>query len=177
MRTQVFVAVILLTVVACAPFSQEMMREVQKDVAFTDVLAAPDAFTGQSVIWGGVIIETVARADDTLVIVRQANLDFQKQPMNTDTSSGRFMIRYSGFLDPAIYTGDREVTVIGRVAGKEERPVGDFRYTYPVIESREIRLWGKRKPKSPYYYDPWYWGPYPYHPWHYRPWYRNPYWW
>ncbi len=176
MKARIFIAVIFLTVVACTPFSQEMMQEVQKDVAFTDVLAAPDAFIGQTVIWGGVIIETIARPDDTLVIVRQTSLGFQKQPMNPNISLGRFIIRYSGFLDPVIYTGDREVTVIGRVAGKEERPIGDFRYAYPVVESREIRLWGKRRPGSSYY-DPWYWGPYPYHPWYFRPWYRNPYWW
>jgi outer membrane lipoprotein len=143
------------------------MQEVKKDVPFTDVIKAPDAFKGITVAWGGVVIETVVQADDTLVIVRQTDLDFQKRPINLDTSAGRFIIRHKGFLDPAIYSKDREVTAVGKIAGKEERPIGDYRYVYPVIDSQELRLWEKRLP-LPYYHDPWWEWPYPgyYHPWH-----------
>lgn len=144
------------------------MQEVKRDIAFSEVAKTPETFKGESVIWGGVIVETIARTDDTLVIVRQTDLDFQKRPINLDISAGRFMIRYKGFLDPAIYTKDREVTVVGKIAGKEERPVGDYRYTYPVIDTGDLRLWEKRV-DYPYYYDPWlypgpyFWRPYPWH--------------
>lgn len=177
MRLQLCVAILFILIASCAPFSKEVMQEVKKDLAFSEVAKTPDAFKGESVVWGGVIVETVARAEDTLVIVRQTDLDFQKQPINLDTSAGRFIIRYQGFLDPAIYTKDREVTVVGKIAGKEERPIGDFRYAHPMIDAVDLRLWEKRVQYPAYYYDPWYWGPYPYHPWYHRPWYRNPYWW
>ncbi len=174
MRRELWIALLLTLIVSCAPFPKEVMQEVKRDIPFSEALKAPDAFRGESVVWGGVIIETIARPDDTLVIVRQAELDFQKQPKDLDISLGRFIIRYKGFLDPAIYSKDREVTVVGRIAGREERPIGDYRYSYPVIDSQDLRLWEKRM-ATPYYYDPWYdRGPYLWRPY---PWYRHPYWW
>lgn len=175
MRSPLFILIILILIVSCVPFSQQVMQEVKREVAFNEVLKAPEAFKGESIIWGGVIIETITRSDDTLMIVRQADLDFQKQPKDLDKSAGRFIIRYRGFLDPAIYSKDREVTVVGTIAGKEERPVGEHRYMYPVIDTRDLRLWEKRI-EAPYYYDPWYGDPFLY-PWRPYPRYRHPFWW
>lgn len=179
MRPQLFIPTILVllivSMVSCAPFPDQVMEEVKKDIEFSEVIKAPDAFRGETVIWGGVIIETVTRTDDTLILVRQTELDFQKQPKDPDKSAGRFIVRYRGFLDPAIYSPDRELTVVGTIVGKEERPIGERRYTYPVIDARELRLWEKRK-APPYYYDPWYWDPF-YYPWGPYPRYRYPYWW
>jgi outer membrane lipoprotein len=172
MRLHPFIAILFLLVASCAPFSQEVMQEVKKDIEFSDAIKDPEAFKGESVIWGGVIIETIARPGDTLILVRQTELDFQKQPKDPDKSAGRFIVRYTGFLDPAIYSKDREITVVGTIAGKEERPVGERRYTYPVVDVRDLRLWEKRM-DAPYYYDPWYWGPYPWRPYPWRPY---PYW-
>jgi outer membrane lipoprotein len=171
MRICLFVLVLCLWIVSCAPFSQEVMQEVKKDIEFSEAIKNPEAFRGESVIWGGVIIETVARPSDTLILVRQTELDFQKQPKDLDRSAGRFIVRYSGFLDPAIYSKDREITVVGTIAGKEDRPVGERLYTYPVVDVRDLRLWEKRM-DPPYYYDPWYWGPYSWRPY---PWHRYPY--
>ncbi len=179
MRVKFVIQTLLLVfILSCAPFSQEVMRQVEKDIAFEDVLKDPGLFKGKVVLWGGVIIETVNRPDATLIIVRQTELDFQKQPKEMDRSQGRFIVRYEGFLDPAIYSKDREVTVSGAITGGEERLVGERRYVYPVIDARDIRLWEKRK-EGPYYYDPWYGGPYPYwgpYPYPYG-WRRHPYWW
>ena len=172
----VTLGLLLVFALSCAPFPQETMREVEKDIAFQDVLKDPGSFKGKVVIWGGVIIETVNRPDVTLIIVRQTELDFQKQPKDLDKSAGRFIVRHQGFLDPAIYSKDRELTVSGAIAGKEERVIGEHRYIYSVIDARDIRLWEKRL-EVPYYYDPWYgapypfWGPYPYG------WRRHPYGW
>ncbi|NTW78040.1 MAG: Slp/YeaY family lipoprotein, partial [Syntrophaceae bacterium] len=163
MKTRLFVPILLLLIVSCAPFSPQVMQEVKKEIAFSEVLKAPESFQGEAVIWGGVIIETNTRSDDTQIIVRQTELDFQKRPTELDKSAGRFLIRYRGFLDPSIYSKDREITVAGTIAGKEELPIGELRYMYPVIESKELRLWEKRE-KLPYYNDPWYHDPF-FYPW------------
>jgi outer membrane lipoprotein len=176
MRLRYFIPIFVMLIASCAPFPPETMREIEKDIAFEDVLKDPGLFKGKVVLWGGVIIETVNRPDVTLIIVRQTELDFQKQPKDLDKSAGRFIVRYEGFLDPAIYSKDREMTVSGAIAGKEERLVGERRYIYPVIDARDIRLWEKRT-EVPYYYDPWYWGSYPYWgPYPYG-WRHHPYWW
>jgi len=166
------------------PFPQHVMEGVARDVELSDVLKNPDAFRGAVVIWGGVIIETIPKREATLIIVRQAELDYQKRPHDLDRSVGRFIIRHEGFLDPAIYEKGREVTVVGEIVGTEERPVGEHPYKYPVVKARSLRLWEMRR-KAPYY-DPFYydepfypWHPYPWHPypWSPYPWYRHPYWW
>jgi len=173
MRPQLFISILLILIVSCAPFPQQVMQEVKKEIAFSEVIHAPEAFKGEAVIWGGVIVETITRPDDTLIIIRQTELDFQKQPKDLDKSAGRFIIRYQWFLDPSIYSKNREVTVIGTIAGKEERPIGEHRYVYPIVDAKALRLWEKRA-EAPYYYDPWYRDPFLY-PWRPYPWHRHPY--
>jgi len=171
MKTKYFIPVLLILIVSCTPFSREVMQEVKRDITFGEVAKAPETFKGEAVIWGGVIIETIPRTGDTLLIIRQTELDFLKRPRNLDKSEGRFIIQYQGFLDPAIYSKDREVTVAGIIEGKEERLIGEHRYAYPVVKSRALNLWEKWE-DTPYYYDPWYyWNPF-YNPWGYYPRYR-----
>ena len=63
-------------------------------------------------------------------------------------SEGRFIIQTPGFLDPAIYSPGRKLTVAGTVAGKEVRPLGEIEYTYPIIEKRELYLWPEEEAVS-----------------------------
>jgi outer membrane lipoprotein len=171
MKPQVSIPILLILIISCAPFSQQVTQDVKREIVFSEVVKDPEAFKGEAIIWGGVIIETITRPNDTLIIVSQTELDWHKQPKDLDTSTGRFIIHCRGFLDPAIYSKNREVTVEGRIAGKEERLVGEYRFAYPVIESESLRLWETWR-KAPYYYDPWYWEPFPlwwpYYPYHHR---------
>jgi len=162
---------------SCAPLSKEVMRQVDETLTYEVVRQDPDRFVGKTVLWGGVIIETANRKDETLIKVRATELDLEKRPKNLDRSAGRFIVRYAGFLDPAIYREGREVTVGGEVTGKEILPLGGTQYTYPVLLAKEIHLWEKRvyyRYPDPYYWDPFwypYWYPYRYPYWRYRPWY------
>ncbi len=162
-------------VFSCAPFSQNIMDQADPALKFWEVQKNPDSFLGKTVIWGGVIVEALNRPDETLVIVRLTNLDLELRPMYTDRSPGRFIIRYNGFLDPAIYKEGREITAAGEITGQEVLPLGTRHYTYPCVTAKEIHLWEKLVPYPPYYY-PYYNDPfYPW--WGYRPYWRHPYWW
>lgn len=174
MRPQCFILILLILIASCAPFPKEVTQDVTEDITFAEVLKTPDAFKGRTVIWGGVIVETLPRADETLVIVRQTALDLSKQPKDLDKSEGRFLVRYKGFLDPAIYAKDRELTIVGTISGRDERAVGEYRYRYPVLDARALRLWEKRDPY--YYHDPWTWDPL-FYPWGPYPGHRYPYRW
>jgi outer membrane lipoprotein len=154
---------------ACAPFSKDIMRRVDPTLTFAEIQKDPQRYLGKVVLWGGVIVETENRKDETLLKVMRTELDYEKRPMNRDRSTGRFIVRAGGFLDPAIYREGREITAAGEVAGKEVLPIGGIMYTYPVILAKEIRLWEKQI-AVPYDYPPWFWGPYPYGD------YRYPYW-
>ncbi len=163
MKRQLFILLLSVIVASCGPFPHQVMQEVTRDIPYNEVFKAPEAFRGSTVLWGGVIVETITRSNDTLIIVRETELDFRKRPRNTDKSAGRFIIRHRGFLDPAIYARGREVTAVGMLDGKEERPVGELLYSYPVIEPRSLKLW-EQWTDPPHFYDPWYQDPFPY-PW------------
>ncbi len=146
------------------------MRQVDESLTFREVQKNPQPFVGKNVLWGGVIIETTNRKNETVIHVMQTELDYEKRPKNLDRSAGRFLVRYNGFLDPVIYSKAREITLAGEVVGEEVLPLGEIQYVYPIILAKEIHLWEKRTMITPFY-PPWYWDSYPF--W----WYRYPYWW
>jgi len=162
----------LAALAACVPLSQDIRRQADESAPFSEIQKNPDKFRGTIVVWGGVIIETTNLKESTAIKVMQTALDIQRRPTDLDRSEGRFVIRVDRFLDPDIFRKGREITVGGPVADYEVHPIGEIRYTYPVVQASELKIWEKRVEYPPYYYDPWYWGP-PY-PW--RPWGR-PYWW
>lgn len=166
-RTSIIIGIVFL-IAACAPFSKNVMRQVDPSVQFDEIQKSPESYQSKTVMIGGVIIETHNEKDETTIKVMQTNLDIEKRPVNRDLSQGRFLIRYAGFLDPVIYDKGREMTVVGDVVGKETHPLGDVQYVYPVIRAREIHLWKKRKT-----YEDQFRRPYPYPFW----WDRYPYWW
>lgn len=159
---------------SCAPFSKNILDRVDRDLAFGDVQKDPEAYRGRTVLWGGVIVETLNRPQETLIKVRLTELDLDARPQNTDRSPGRFLVQYAGFLDPAIYREGREISVAGEITGREVLPLGTLHYVYPVVAAKEIRLWEILDPRRPYYH-PYYYDPfYPW--WWYRPYWRHPYW-
>ena len=165
--------------VSCAPLSKEVMRQVDETLTYQTVQKNPQDFLGKTVLWGGVIVKTTTRQTETILEVRQSELDIEKRPKNLDSSAGRFIVRYDGFLDPVIYKEGREITVAGEIAGKESLPLGGIQYAYPVILAKEIHLWEKIDPlyyRYPHWDYPPYWGPY-WYPYGYPYWrHRYPYW-
>lgn len=159
---------------SCAPLSKEVMRQVDEALTYPVVQKNPQNFLGKTVLWGGVIVRITNRQEETILEVRQSELDMEKRPKNLDSSAGRFIVRQAGFLDPVIYKQGREITIAGEIAGKETLPLGGIQYTYPVILAKEIHLWEKIDPRRyphPYWDSPFFWGPYGYPYWRYRPWY------
>ncbi|MBN1614219.1 MAG: Slp family lipoprotein [Deltaproteobacteria bacterium] len=152
-----------LVIGACSPFTRQVMQQVDEMRPFREIGMAPERYLKKTVLWGGVIIETFSKKDETLIMVRQTELDMVKRPTDLDVSSGRFILRTREFLDPDIYAKGREITVVGEIAGMETRPLGEIQYRYPVIQAKKIRLWGKRNDDHfyvlPHYYPHW---PHPY---------------
>jgi len=121
--------------------SKQTLEEVDTSVTFAQVAQDPDAYKGETVLFGGDIIEAQNLPDETLIIVLQHPLGRRGEPAAGDVSEGRFILRDPGFLDPAIYSPGRKITVAGTVVGKEVRPLGEIEYTYPIIKKRELYLW------------------------------------
>jgi outer membrane lipoprotein len=162
----VFCIALLLIASSCAhPISKQLRQEAQKDnLPLATVLADPAACKGRIVLWGGKVIEVTNISDGTEIIVLETPLDFLGVPESAQESRGRFIARSPKFLDPAIYTAERDITLAGEVVGAEEKELGKTKYKYPVVLIKELYLWEKSySQNSDYWYAP-YWGPYSYGP-------------
>ena len=131
---------------ACATtIPPDALTDVDHTVSFQDLNGNPDAFTGRTVVLGGNIIQTENQPGNTRLLVLQRQLDGDLQPLDDDRSQGRFMVIVPEFLDPAIYTKGRRITAVGKVTGKEIRPLNHIPYVYPVLEKRYLHLWPGQK--------------------------------
>lgn len=120
MKTKkVFIVLTVFLFSACAPFSDEIMQQLDTTAPFAEVQKFPENYMSRTVLWGGVIIETNNRKGETDIKVMQTALDIEKRPVNLDKSGGRFITQYAGFLDPVIYEKGREITVVGDIVGKK----------------------------------------------------------
>jgi outer membrane lipoprotein len=145
----ILVIAAMLLLAGCAHvISKEVLQDVDTSVSFMQLSKDPDAYTGKTVIFGGNVIETQNLSNKTLIVILQHPLGSRGEPSAGDVSEGRFIITTSGFLDPAIYSPGRKLTVAGTVAGKEVRPLGEIEYTYPIIEKRELYLWPEEEAAS-----------------------------
>ncbi len=157
-------------------FPKEVMRDVNTAITAEDLRRDPAAYQGARVIVGGEILSTQPRPGQTEIELLARRLDDGDAPEYSDRSAGRLLLRSPDFLDPAVYAPGRRVTVIGTVAGVEDRKVGELPYRYPVITVERIRLWPQdvvqQYPYSPFW--GWPYGPYFYDPFYYGP--RGPYW-
>jgi outer membrane lipoprotein len=156
-------AMIGIVLSSCSVMSREMRREAIQDVTFDALKRNTQDYQGETVIFGGYILETRNLTKETRLLVLQAPLSVRDEPKDRDLSRGRFVVIHDGFLDPAIYKHGRKVTVAGEVVGEEQAELNDHRFTMPVIRSREIFLWKEQTgPVGYHYYDPFYPWPDPY---------------
>jgi outer membrane lipoprotein len=105
--------------------------------------------------------------NDTEVEIYGRPLLDNAEPKPTGGEGVRFIADIDGFLDPAQYSPGKRLTVSGALTQTRKRPVGEFQYTYPVVDVQAYHLWPVyQAPTEPLgwrypYYDPWWpWGPY-----------------
>lgn len=145
MRAAIWVAVF---VAGCAasPFPEGLARSADRTLTVAELRSDTTAHLGAQVILGGEILATVPKPGETEIEILSRPLTAGDVPERSDRTSGRFLVRTRDFLDPAVYAPGRRLTVLGAVAGREERRVGDMPYDYPVIGAGLIKLWPKEAP-------------------------------
>ena len=149
------------------------------EVTVTQAAQTPDAYRGKLVRWGGTILGITNREEYSLVEILGKPLASFSEPDDRKTSTGRFMARIPGFVDPAEYREPNRLTVVGALAAVTKGKVGDYSYTYPVVEVQQRKLWaGNYQVPESLYYSPWWYDRYyfgwPHYYWH-APYYRYPY--
>jgi outer membrane lipoprotein len=145
MRALVFVAV-LVAGCATSPFPEELASSADRSLTLRALRSDVTAHLGARVILGGEILATTPKPGETEIEVLSRPLRAGDVPERTDSTNGRFLVRTTEFLDPAVYAPGRRLTVLGTVAGLSELRVGDLPYAYPVVSADRIKLWPKDAP-------------------------------
>ncbi len=159
---------------ACASQIPEQIRNVPTDMpSVVTARANIERVVGARVRWGGTIAEVENRESQTWIEIVARNLGDDARPLESDYSQGRFLARVEGFLDPAIYSKGREITVTGEIEGAQTRTIDEYQYRYPIVDVEAHHLWQPRSdyrdmqypsPYSPFYYDPFFYDPFYYSP-------------
>lgn len=161
------IAVILMP--ACSshvPPEISLAPENAPDVA--QVQADADSYLTQQVRWGGTILKTENKDKASWLTIIAFPLREDGEPRASDHSPGRFIAIIDEFLEPLVYSPDRQITVTGKLIRTEKHKVGEFLYQYPVVQVEHYYLWPlppvpTASDYPPYgWYDPWY---HPYDPW------------
>ena len=146
-------AALIILVMALAGCAAGISEQARSKVTYAGTFRAlqkdTGRYQGQTVMLGGKILQTQAMEGATEIVVLQLELNSSDRPQDNDQSQGRFIIRSSGFLDPAIYPPGALITVVGTVQTNEVRPIGQMAYRYPVIKLVEIKKWPAAGQTSP----------------------------
>jgi outer membrane lipoprotein len=118
----------------CAPaISPDISRQAAPGVAFAELTARPEAYRGQTVIFGGEVMDVRPEGGGSLLRINQKELDAQKRPTDAPVSGGTFLVQSSAWLSPSEYTHRRKVVVAGTVEGKQDGLL--------LLKARQIHLW------------------------------------
>ena len=176
-KTRPAILLLALLLGGCASQVPLGIREAPADgPALEQVVGNADSYLGQPVRWGGTLIETLNKEAETWLTVLGRPLYKDGEPKVTDDSAGRFIAIVPEFLDPQVYAANRQVTVTGTLLRTEAGKVGDYPYTYPVVQADAWYLWPANPEWPPGYPAPWGYRLWYHDPWYYDPWYPYGYW-
>lgn len=135
-----------------------------KFTSITPRQAQSGQYTGATVRWGGLIVDTTPGKADTCFRVMGTRLARNGEPLASSQSDfeGRFLACAKGFYDPELYARGRHVTFIGTITGVQHEKVGNYDYPYPHLRANVVYLWPRepvRTHTDVYYMNGW-WGPY-----------------
>ena len=155
---------VLMLLSACSTHIPPEIKAPLAGPGIGEVRDKADAYLSQKVRWGGVIVQTENKLDNSWVTVVSFPLDDDGEPQVSDQSNGRFIARFDEFVEPLVFSAEREITVVGTLLATETREVGEFAYEYPVVRVEHHYIWPVKE--DPVYVD---YPPY----WWYDPWYRH----
>ena len=110
--------------------------------------AATDS-TGAMVRWGGRIVDVEPETNRTCFEMFDTRLSDTGRPTwASGDVGGRFIACRTGYYDPALFQHNREVTFTGRIAGYENRRIGQYDYRFARVEADIVYLWPMRERAS-----------------------------
>ena len=134
---------VLLLIGGCASTPLFDSEGVDKNLTPNRVVKQGDSALDQRVIWGGTILDLQNLESFTQIELLSYPLSSSNRPLSEQPSSGRFIVKQPGFLEPNSYAQGRWMTVQGQVIGFDDGQVGSSSYRYPLIEAEKLKLWSR----------------------------------
>ena len=156
-------------ITGCSVMSQNIQDEALPSLPFKDLINHADQYKGQTAILGGYVVSVENLKQGSRMVAVQAPLGVGERPKSKDLSQGRLILTFKGFIDPEVFTRDRQITVGGSITGSSaDNPGATFPYL--AVQVEEMHLWPVEKPlpPDPFWYDDYWYSPYP--------WWGRPYW-
>jgi outer membrane lipoprotein len=116
--------------------------QLDKDVTFAQILAAPESFVGKRVVVGGEVLKAKRIDAGMLIEVLQLPLNADYEPTVVRTESqGRFLALTQELLDPATVREGTAVTLVGEVTGARMDRLDEVEYRYPTFGVKHLYVW------------------------------------
>ena len=181
MKRYLLITVACMVLASCSPvLNRELMNQGMREVPFSRLREAPDAYKGKLFILGGLIVNTRLLENGSQIEALYVPVDAYGYLTEGETAHARYLAvlpRAKGLLDPMVYKKGRQMTLAGEFIEIRKGKIDEMEYPYPVFEIKQVYLFDEDRyypyPYYPYYY-PYYSTPFMYDRWG-RP-YPNPYW-
>ena len=139
-----FYLLVLFSLLAgCASTPEFDTSQVDRSLTPQSVIAEPEISRGKIAFWGGTILDIRNLEDTTQIEVLAYPLNSSNKPMLENKPLGRFIIKHSGYLEPASYAQGRHLTVLGSISSIQSGKIGETSYSYPVLSDSQLHLWSK----------------------------------
>ncbi|MFT5520685.1 MAG: outer membrane lipoprotein [Enterobacterales bacterium] len=143
---------------ACSTMPESIQHQSPQQISVQAVHQGSTNISGQTVRWGGIITQVINNEKGTWVEVLALELnDIGRPSSNRLKNDGRFIAKVKQFLDPEVYQQGYSFTVVGTLAEKIDGKIGEFKYSYPTIDSQGHYLWPKYSRRTSHYVMPGYW--------------------
>lgn len=148
MHNRLLITGLLSLLIGCASAPNFDTSQVDRSVTPSSAIAETQINLGKTVIWGGTILDTRNLKNSTQIEILGYPLNSSHRPLLNKKPLGRFIIKYPGYLESKNYSQGRQLSILGKVSGKQTSKVGESNYTYPVIKADKLHLWPLYDEKS-----------------------------
>lgn len=176
MRATIFFIILALAAGLCGcshVISPEGRAGLAPKLRLDMIRAQPQAFLDQTLLVGGNILAVTAEEGNTTFEIYSWQLDHRGEPTYHDPQGGRFLAVSETLLDLETFRPGLFVTLVGAVAGVEDREVDGVPFNLPILRITEIHLLDRPlrydgpprlNAKTPFPSPPWYGTENPYDP-------------
>jgi outer membrane lipoprotein len=139
MKKCLLIACLLLS--ACSNLPPAIEDPPAFDLSYQEALINISRYKNAPVRWGGTIVEVENEPSFSAIQVLLYPLGSFGRPDTDEPHQGRFVLKSTEFLDPAVYTKDTAITVAGTLEGDTERTIGKKVLRLPLVAAKQIHLW------------------------------------